>query len=582
MQHRHAIHNHEAHRRVFPGIDHAERSEEEKRNDTPMAAPVVERDDGSDGVSTVFSVVYVTASQTFDGDVASYSTPTLDASTVQPAHTSGATTSAASTATMNADQAAYAAAKSSAANHRVSPASSSRTVLTTATAVPVPSSANEDSSIDATSATSFLTSASSATSSFESEVMPSASSSVLSGPVVGAVSGAPPQATRESSSQTHMPQAIQQTSNGMSGGQQAGLAIGILAAFACAAGLLFFCWRKRKTLRRQKEGQQQLNEKHGSFFGSNQATPNVMNSNRSSGASDKVPASVRSTRTASVAPRLSLRPVTQFLPNLTAGDRKSAGNTLAVAAAPVSEKTSAWERKPSNATEDPFADAAVLSEKEARPASSGSNESKNPFEETKEKTAERSTTPTSDHGKEVSEPPTPKSVKVGTASAVAVGKAGPPAPAQPNNVHRVQLDFKPSMDDELELRSGQLVRILHAYDDGWALCIRMDRSQQGVCPRTCLSNLPVKPRAGPPPPGQRPPPGMRRPSNPNGPMYPRPLTPTNQIGNGPQGNRQRSATASKSPNISDAARNRSTSDAPRPIGSATSMPARKPVPGQAL
>ena len=35
------------------------------------------------------------------------------------------------------------------------------------------------------------------------------------------------------------------------------------------------------------------------------------------------------------------------------------------------------------------------------------------------------------------------------------------------NVHRIQLDFKPSMDDELELRAGQLVRLLHEYDDGW-------------------------------------------------------------------------------------------------------------------
>ena len=40
---------------------------------------------------------------------------------------------------------------------------------------------------------------------------------------------------------------------------------------------------------------------------------------------------------------------------------------------------------------------------------------------------------------------------------------GPP----PSNVHRVQMDFKPSMDDELGLRAGQLVRLLHEYDDGW-------------------------------------------------------------------------------------------------------------------
>lgn len=47
-----------------------------------------------------------------------------------------------------------------------------------------------------------------------------------------------------------------------------------------------------------------------------------------------------------------------------------------------------------------------------------------------------------------------------TPSAVA---NGPP----PSNVHRIQLDFKPSMEDELELRAGLLVRLLHEYDDGW-------------------------------------------------------------------------------------------------------------------
>ena len=40
---------------------------------------------------------------------------------------------------------------------------------------------------------------------------------------------------------------------------------------------------------------------------------------------------------------------------------------------------------------------------------------------------------------------------------------GPPA----SNVYRVQMDFTPSMDDELELRAGQLIRLLHEYDDGW-------------------------------------------------------------------------------------------------------------------
>lgn len=53
-----------------------------------------------------------------------------------------------------------------------------------------------------------------------------------------------------------------------------------------------------------------------------------------------------------------------------------------------------------------------------------------------------------------------------------------------------------------------------------ALCIRMDRSQQGVCPRTCLSARPVKPRARPPGVG----PGPRGPP-PMGPPQGRPMSP---------------------------------------------------------
>jgi hypothetical protein len=51
-------------------------------------------------------------------------------------------------------------------------------------------------------------------------------------------------------------------------------------------------------------------------------------------------------------------------------------------------------------------------------------------------------------------------------AAVAAGVGGKATPAG-DNVHRVQLDFKPSMEDELEIRAGQLVRMLHEYDDGW-------------------------------------------------------------------------------------------------------------------
>ncbi|KAI5304965.1 hypothetical protein KEM56_005606 [Ascosphaera pollenicola] len=99
--------------------------------------------------------------------------------------------------------------------------------------------------------------------------------------------------------------------------------------------------------------------------------------------------------------------------------------------------------------------------------------------------------------------------------------AGRPSPRP--NVHRVLMDFDPQMDDELPLRRGHLARLLHAYDDGWALCSLMDNSAQGVVPRTCLSPLPVKPRFRPGPGGPGPRPPFGAPQRPIGePPHPQP------------------------------------------------------------
>lgn len=84
----------------------------------------------------------------------------------------------------------------------------------------------------------------------------------------------------------------------------------------------------------------------------------------------------------------------------------------------------------------------------------------------------------------------------------------------------------------------------------------MDRSKKGVVPRTCLSKMPVKPR-GPPPQNGRPPVGPNNlPTPPPGANVPRPLTPTQQGQQAQQG-RPRAPTLD-------------------------GVPARKPVPGQAL
>ncbi|OCL01246.1 hypothetical protein AOQ84DRAFT_370271 [Glonium stellatum] len=359
-------------------------------------------------------------------------------------------------------------------------------------------------------------------------------------------------------------------SSGMSGGAKAGLVLGILIAIAAVLALvLLFYHKKKKNMQHQ-----QLDDEKGSIRDS-----------------APVAASIRTARTMSTAPRLSLRPVTQFSPNL-ASNRKSAGNNLEMAAAPTANSQSdsrgfltptvqpskAWERPGAvNNVNDPANPFGIHAETvepvsapmtpEQAPASAQSEMSPlsgnpvvpeaptpaAPAPAAPVVAAVTAPLPSPVVRKDLPQPLTPKSdmpvpmampspawtddipASPGPAPtgpppiAVAGGVAAGPGPAPaPNNVHRVQLDFKPSMNDELELRAGQLVRMLHEYDDGWALCTRLDRSQQGVAPRTCLSKHPVKPRTGPP--RQGPPPGapkIRGPPMGPGLPQPRPLSPAN-------------------------------------------------------
>ena len=386
---------------------------------------------------TVVSDVYVTAAQTFSG-AAQYVTE----SSADSSPTNAATNSAAALSNLAAEQSSYAHAKSLANNPHHSTATSSAT-SSLQTTPPQFTRQSGKSSILRTTPLQLTRSSSAVTT----------GSATLD---VAAVGGTPIQTTRGPSvvngtplSATHSNSAeISQNGDAMSGGAKAGLAFGIIIAIALAAGLVFFCWRRRKN-QHDNDGREKLDEKHtDSFFGGNQRAPSP--DNRRS-----IPASFRSTRTASTAPRLSLRPVTQFLPNIME-NRRSKGNALDVPA--MSEKPkSAWERRPQGAEQNPFDDAAVVSEKQANPFDEGDDD-------------KQAVSHSQKSSWEGSEPPTPKSTKFGTASAVAVTSAGapvPPAQRGPNNVHRVQLDFKPSMEDELELLSGQLVRMLHEYDDGW-------------------------------------------------------------------------------------------------------------------
>ncbi|KAI1420784.1 hypothetical protein F5Y12DRAFT_719152 [Xylaria sp. FL1777] len=470
---------------------------------------------------TIYKTVYTTMSPTFDGPIAGYTTVGVPADTTQKANSADNVTAASpkvtsAAAEVNANETSESLPGSLGFSPSVDLNGESTLALASSTPVEqhtqFPTTVHTTSSISATEAAASSSSTSSAS-----------SSSSDTSPAV-----------------------------------KAGIAIGVLGGLFAIGLLVFFLFSKR---RRQLEQQRaQDDEKvNGAFAG---------------GRTD----SVRTTRTSATAPRLSLRPVTQFNP--TFNERRSskgAGLMLATAGANQQSATrekggSMWER-PSTANgnnpENPFNDTARAHSPTVNEPSA-SREPANPFDSPEHvvgmaQTTDLPSTPTTPSTaetagaavaavataaavstsisltrkastrKEAPEPldltmpplpPSPtgteysmNSVAPGQSpgpskSAAAIAEAGgPPSSA----VHRVQLDFKPSMDDELELQAGHLVRILHEYDDGWALCIRLDRSQQGVVPRTCLSTRPVKPRPAGGPPGPR---NGGPPVNPSGPRGP--------------------------------------------------------------
>lgn len=352
---------------------------------------VAQKDSDDSGVATAVSVVYVTMSPTFSGSVLGYITQTVDPN----ASSTAALISTTSAVQVNA--AASTGAASSAGSTTIAAAASSSTgTYTPMVGTPIYATRQTSSTAIATNS-----------------------------------------AISESSNSSQDPTiSQQQTNSGLTDGAKAGLAIGIILALALAAGLIFFCYKRQK----KASGHEELNEKSAhnekrtSFFGSGLAAK------RTSADSDKSFGTIHNTATA---PRLSLRPVTQFLPSF--GEKRKSGNLLG--GPQMSEQGSAWERRLEGAAQNPFSD---KSEKQ-----------NNPFDEADARSISPNSTAKQSMDGSASEPQTPRSV--GTATAVPVGQA----PRGPNNVHRVQLDFKPSMDDELELKSGQLVRMLHEYDDGW-------------------------------------------------------------------------------------------------------------------
>jgi hypothetical protein len=309
----------------------------------------------------------------------------------------------------------------------------------------------------------------------------------------------------------------------MSTGAKAGLALGILILVgALLTGILLLYRRKKK----QQMAASQDNEKIGLNDAPHPLPPQVQAAAARVPVHESAP-SISTQRTMSTAPRLSLRPVTQFDPAFENQNQKSAGNLLTVAAA-AGPATLSKERdlpdRPRSAWERPGAANVAPAENPFNDPQSSSPPSANPFgndhalpNSPPNASPLLSTQPSSDFANPAAAIASADVTPVAAATTVAsVSPAAPnfpappgihalsdsvpaspawtedfpaspgPAPAGPppvaglavaarpnspsapvDNVHRVQLDFKPSMQDELGLHAGQLVRMLHEYDDGW-------------------------------------------------------------------------------------------------------------------
>lgn len=429
-----------------------------------------------------------------------------------------------------------------------------------------------------------------------------------------------------------------EASDGPSAGAKAGIAFGVLGGVLLVSLMVFFLFRRRKRQVQRQPLDDDSEKLHGGLGSDNLA---------------RMPS-----RSGPNAPRISLRPVTQFLPNWNL-DRNMQKGTAANLA-PVSANQ--WDRpgtSQSNHPNNPFGSGAERIDASTGPdgivqnspahdpwtangpavavaaaaagavgTATGAGAAPLARKTSIRKDGQRNydltvpaaldAIPPSPVGTEFSISSMPAGAPNPQSSgAAAIAAAGGPSSS---TVHRVQLDFKPTLEDEMELRAGDLVRLLHEYDDGWALCISLDRSKQGVVPRTCLSTRPVKPR--PPQGAPRPGPPInpqggfpRGPNQPGRPMTPqgrpmtpqgRPMTPQGQYqlqgtgpwnappGGTPPGSRPRPQSPGPSYQSSPDGRPQSpngVSTRPRaPSGpsprnqtpqSPGQAPPRKPVPGQA-
>lgn len=283
-------------------------------------------------------------------------------------------------------------------------------------------------------------------------------------------------------------------SGSLSGGAKAGIAIGVIAAVGLIAGLILFWLRKKK---QSQNLQAEDNEK--TFPNHGLAPPGP-------------PPMSEPPKTPVQPPQLNVRPMTQFAPDLSSNNAVAAGAAVGVGSAAAASRnlTSSQPHgmappQPSIASgnsQDPFGDpvnpfgnqaeassppgAANAMNQSTAPAM-GSTETATPADASgasglgaaaagaavagaavglASKSADKDLPHPPETGSSRPESPA-ASTDAGSVQGAAMAPGAGPGGPGPMNVHRVQMDFNPSMEDELALQSGQLVRLLHEYDDGW-------------------------------------------------------------------------------------------------------------------
>ncbi|TID22300.1 hypothetical protein E6O75_ATG11094 [Venturia nashicola] len=406
---------------------------------------------------------------------------------------------------------------------------------------------SDDSAPSITAAASSAAASSAAASSAAQSSRPSSTASsqvsqVTSAPIVNAVPSntqapaATPAASQRPSASASPTAAA---SSGMSGGAKAGLAFGIIFLIVALLAGVLMLYRRQK---QQQEAHERLDDEKAAMSTSSSPYSPPRNPEPVHLAAPVMAPVARSQDSPS--PRLDIRPVTQFDPRLSTmntgapavgavlGGAAAAGAVggAALAADASSRVTSpnSWEKRGAtqhaNDPTNPFGNHAetlnstpLQSNVQISSGHSSIDASDFPLPISGQASPQALSTEYEGFTESLSNPVIPYApdtvshvslpvseiaaagvagvVVAGAGAAVVAGKGGDSPPL--DNVHRVQLDFKPSMEDELEIHSGHFVRLLHEYDDGWALCTRMDRSQQGVVPRTCLSKQMVKPRPNP-------------------------------------------------------------------------------------